>query len=603
MNPGALVDFHGRPGLVESSGDKLVIRVAGEEAKKVRPKDVTLIHPGPVGGLDGLELPPEGVEDAWRILTDGPASLRDLAELMFGDFTPAAAWSAWRMVREGVYFEGTPERVAARPAEAVRQTIESRNERHQRHAAWRDFIGRVSRGGWIEEDRPFLAEIEQVARVSRGACRALTELGSAQTAPNAHALLLKIGYWDASVNPYPARLGVEVGDPAQSAGELPPENRRDLTGLETFAIDDEDTTDPDDAMSVERGRLWVHVADAAALIPPDCPLDLEARGRGGTLYLPERINRMLPDEATLRLALGLAEVSPALSFSFSLDGGGAPRDVEITPSLIRARRVSYERAEPMLATGPLAELQAAAGLFRARRMARGAVPLLLPEVKVRAVNGSVTIRPLPRLQSRDLVAELMLMAGEAAARYALEHGIPLPYTTQPPPEAVDGPPPATLSQMYAWRKKFPRSVMKSAPEPHAGLGLERYAQATSPLRRYLDLVVHQQMRAHLAGRAPLTASEVLDRVGAAESVLGSLRRAERLSNRHWTLVYLTQNPDWTGRGVVVELRGRRAVVMIPELGFDALMNLPFEAAPDQEVTLARPDIDLPELAVTFTISG
>ena len=107
----------------------------------------------------------------------------------------------------------------------------------------------------------------------------------------------------------------------------------------------------------------------------------------------------------------------------------------------------------------------------------------------------------------------------------------------------------------------------------------------------------------MAGRAPLTASQVLDRVGAAEAVSGSLRRAERLSNRHWTLVYLMKNPGWTGRGVVVELRGRRGVVMIPDLGLDTPANLPFEAALDQDVTLTRPDVDLPELAVTFTISG
>ena len=603
MNPGALVDFHGRPGVVQSAGDRLVIRVPGEGEKKVRPKDVTVIHPGPVDGFEGLDLPADDVEDAWRILAGSPASLRDLAELLFGDFTPAAAWSAWRMVREGVYFEGVPERVTARSADAVRQTIESRRERSQRQAAWSDFIGRLARGGWIGDDRPFLAEIEQVARGGRGACRALAELGSAQTAPNAHALLLKIGYWNETVNPYPGRLGVETGDPAPCGGEFPQETRRDLTGLETFAIDDEDTSDPDDAMSVEGERLWVHVADAAGLIPPDSPLDIEARGRGATLYLPERISRMLPDEQTMRLALGLDEISPALSFSFSLDEGGSPREVEITPSLIRARRLTYEQAEGMLAAGPLAELRAAADLFRSRRMARGAVPLALPEVKVRAAEGRVTIRPLPRLQSRELVAELMLMTGEAAARYALDHDIPFPFPTQAQPEAPQESLPATLAHMYAWRKKLSRSAMKSAPGPHAGLGLELYAQATSPLRRYLDLVVHQQLRAHLAGRAPLTASQVLDRVGAAEAVSGSLRRAERLSNRHWTLVYLMKNPGWTGRGVVVELRGRRGVVMIPELGLDTPVNLPFEAEPDQDVTLTRPDVDLPELAVTFTISG
>ena len=89
----------------------------------------------------------------------------------------------------------------------------------------------------------------------------------------------------------------------------------DLTHLPAFAIDNAWTTDPDDALSLEGpNRLWVHVADVAALVLPDSPADLEARNRAASLYLPEMTVPMLPAEASERLALGIGDVSPALSF-------------------------------------------------------------------------------------------------------------------------------------------------------------------------------------------------------------------------------------------------------------------------------------------------
>lgn len=68
-----------------------------------------------------------------------------------------------------------------------------------------------------------------------------------------------------------------------------------------------------------------------------------------------------------------------------------------------------------------------------------------------------------------------------------------------------------------------------------------------PLRRYLDLVVHQQLRAHLRAEAGLSEQALMERVGAADAVSGSVRWAERNAINHWTLVYLQQNPDWQGR--------------------------------------------------------
>lgn len=85
------------------------------------------------------------------------------------------------------------------------------------------------------------------------------------------------------VNPHPRRLNMPATDPTVSFPPLPDEPRLDLTHLPAFAIDDAGNQDPDDALSVDGDRIWVHVADVAALIQPDSPADLEARPRRDAL--------------------------------------------------------------------------------------------------------------------------------------------------------------------------------------------------------------------------------------------------------------------------------------------------------------------------------
>jgi exoribonuclease-2 len=268
---------------------------------------------------------------------------------------------------------------------------------------------------------------------------------------------------------------------------------------------------------------------------------------------------------------------------------------------VRVSRLSYEQVEQCLGEAPFAQLWEIAQRYRERRRAQGAAFIALPEAQVRVVGAEVTIRALPRLRSRELVMEAMLMAGEAAASFALERDLPFPYSTQPPPEERQEP--ASLAAMYAYRRRLRRSQMKSVPEPHAGLGLESYAQVTSPLRRYLDLVAHQQIRAYLAGRPLLGAQEVLARVGAAEAVIGNVRKAERSSVRHWTLVYLMQRPDWTGEGVLVDRAEHRGVVLIPHLALETRVRVPPDVPLDGRVELALTGVDLPELAAFFRVEG
>jgi exoribonuclease-2 len=596
---GSLVLYKNRPARVAHVGERLEIELDEGKTLKVRPKDVVLLHPGPLQSLGDLQAPDGEVETAWELLAGGTTSLPELAELAYGTYTPATAWAAWQLVAEGLYFRGTPESVEACASEEVARVRAARQARIADELVWTAFLERL-RGGQVQpEDHRYLKEVEALALGQRTTSRVLHALGRAESPEKAHALLLRLGYWDHTVDPYPQRLKVLTEPPAIALPALPQEARRDLTHLPAFAIDDEGNQDPDDALSLEDGRLWVHVADVAALVPPDSAADLEARARGANLYLPEGIVPMLPSMVTQLLGLGLAEISPALSFGLDLNPVGEVVGVEVVPSWVRVTRLTYDEVETRLAEDPFKRLYHLAQVSEARRRARGAIAIELPEVKVLVQDGHVTLHPLLPLRSRMLVQEAMLMAGEAIARYAIEHGIPFPFTTQDPPEA--GEHPEGLAGMYALRRTLKRSQQTNVPAPHTGLGLEVYARVTSPLRRYLDLVGHQQLRASLHGTHLLGEQELLERAGAAEAVLGNTRQAEVLACRHWTLVYLLQHPDWHGEGILVEKRDRRGTVLIPTLSLETRVPLRQDLALNSPVFLTLNGINVAELAVYFQL--
>lgn len=595
-----LVLYKNKPGIVQNADKKVDIKLIDGQTLSVRPKDVQLLHPGPVRHFNELTTPDGDAEVAWELLSGETTTLPDLAELAFDEYTPASAWAVWQLVEDGLYFSGDVETIAAHTAVTVNEIKEVRAAKEREEAEWNAFLARIGQNDFAPEDGRFLEDVVVLALGKRSNSRTLKALGQSETAENAHAFLLKIKYWDETVNPYPSRLEVNLDPPGGHLPALPEEARRDLTHLPAFAIDDEGSTDADDALSWENGRIWVHVADVAALIPPDSPADLEARDRAANLYLPETTIRMLPEEATDTLALGRSERSPALSIGLDVAEDATITNVEIVPSWVRATKLSYAAADEQMDEPPFAQMAAIADAFEARRNANGAINIDLPEVRIRLDdNGEIDIRPIRPLRSRNMVREAMLMAGEAAAQYAIAHNIPLPFTTQDAPKG-DVDTPDTPSGMFARRMAMNRSQQSTQPGKHTGLGMEPYVQCTSPLRRYLDLVVHQQLRAHLAGQPLLDDGQIMERIGATQAIIGNLRRAERQSNAHWTLVYLQRHPDWLGEGIVIEQRGKRSTVLIPELDWEAQVYMKDDVGLDTAVTLKLNSVQLPTLEAHFS---
>lgn len=599
----ALVLYKTQPAKVVKTGAKIEIVLPTGRHIRVRAKDITLLHPGPVKSLSELNAEPTtDVESVWALLAGTTLSLAELSDWLYDDFSPATAWQAWQYVTDGLYFSGSPAQITAHTEAHVTVEKTARAAKAAEKSAWQAFLARVQRRQLEAGDTDYLKDAEALALGNAATSRVLRTLKRPETPESAHKLLLDLHVWTPKINPYPARFGLPTTPPTAPIPDLPDEHRRDLTTLAAFAIDDANSNDPDDAISWDGERLWVHIADAAALISEDSAADLTARARGANLYLPDGTVPMLPPAATEKLALGLSEVSPALSFALTIAADGTPTCTEIVPTWVRVTRMSYTEADTQLNTPALAPLWRIAQNAQRRRVANNAIELDLPEVKVRVSDdGTIRITPLPPLKSRTVVREAMLLCGEALASFAIENDFPLPFSVQPPPDFSEDFPPG-LAGMFARRKKMRPGAVTRAPEPHAGLGLPHYTQATSPLRRYGDLVAHQQIRRFLRGDTPFSVDDLLTKLAAARDVSGDVRRVERLSNQHWTLVYFLQNPDWQGDGVVVEKQGNRHTIIIPELDYEFRKHLRSDVPLNATVSVQVVDVDLPQLQAFFTVS-
>lgn len=600
LRPGSLVLYKIHPAIVSEVADKIEIQLAGGKSKRVRDKDVTLLHPGPLSSLGALQAGEPAIEEAWELLEGEQIGLSDLAEFLYGEFSPATAWGAWEILQDGLYFEGDADKIRRRSEEDISAERDARNAKQRAESEWQDFLERVERAELEDEDRKKLADVERVALGAAEHSRILGAFDVAETPEAAHQFLIRCGYWQPHENPWPKRAGarlepVEIGVP-----DLSEEPRRDLTHLEAWAIDDAGNEDPDDAISLDGDRLWVHVADVAALVRPGGHMDMAAQERSANLYLPEHIHTMLPAKVTHLLGLGLVEKSPALSFGFSFDGEQVT-DIEVVPSWVQVTRSTYDEIDTRMHEQPFAAISKITDAFRAKRLARGAARIDLPEVSVRVIDGEVVIRPLPKLASRDMVTDAMLMAGEAAARFANANGVAIPYAMQPSPDEARTP--QGMAEMFAYRRLFKPSRASMEPDAHFGLGLEVYARATSPLRRYADLVVHQQLRAFVTDGKPLAADAVLEKIASLDSAGATIRRAERLSNLHWKLVHLSRNPSWQGEAVVVALEERKTMVILPEFALETKLRASPEHQLDQILKVGVREVDVPSQAVYFRVLG
>jgi exoribonuclease-2 len=321
---------------------------------------------------------------------------------------------------------------------------------------------------------------------------------------------------------------------------------------------------------------------------------------------------MLSPEALDLFALNSAlfdGLSPALSFKIKLKQDLNIDETELFPSLIRVNCLSYEEADALIAgdrgssaeSGVLAVLAELAERNVDRRLDTGAIILELPEVHIHAEPGRIFIKPLSSYRSADMVRECMIWAGEAAARWAMQRQLPFPYISQEagelPNRRLEG-----LAGAWQLRRCMRPRLLTVKPSVHWGLGLDQYTQVTSPLRRYVDLLCHQQIRAYIQGRQVLREEEILLRAAAADAAAVAVNRAEKASRAHWIAAYLSDKKDSVWDGVVLDRKENKGTVMIPNLGLETQVSLRGKEEPNDQVRLSLLAVKIHEGEAVFTLS-
>ncbi len=324
-----------------------------------------------------------------------------------------------------------------------------------------------------------------------------------------------------------------------------PGERLDFRKKFVMTIDPDSARDFDDALSLERDDsgnrvLGVHIADVSHFVRKGSPLDKEAKARGTSVYLPDLVIPMIPEQ----LSNGVCSLKPnedrlAFSVFMTLDNGGKVIKSEFAKTIIHSKvRLTYGQALSILEGKKdpsvnvdgtdklLKEFHAIAQKFRSERFARNALNLDMPECEVVLdKSGRMTgVRLLENDISHQLIEECMVAANEAVARELANEGMPIisRFHDNPQPKKIEdlqatlagmGHQPGDLSNpsnlaafltrtaddplahsiKIAVLRSMQRAVYTAQERGHFGLAKAHYAHFTSPIRRYPDLVLHRQL--------------------------------------------------------------------------------------------------------------
>jgi ribonuclease R len=368
-------------------------------------------------------------------------------------------------------------------------------------------------------------------------------------------------------------------------------NREDFTDLKTFTIDPSDAKDLDDAISVKKDKnnyhLWVHIADVSGAVEKNSFIDLEARERGCTTYLPNETYFMLPEDITQLLSLGEGKNSPAVTVYINFDKKGKPIRKKFYKSLIKSdKRFSYKEVQKILDGKNTSDFKSnleiaseLAKILSEKRRNEGYLDFFREEVNIEFENSHPkSIYPIEELWSHRIIEQFMLAANESVAEKLEGQKMPGIYRIHEEPEKSELEQfrrlvenlgfnlPSTkrkdLSNFLDEIKKSPyRRIlnyellrcMKKAryiarPEPHYGLGSRLYTHFTSPIRRYPDLIVHRLLFGQAYSEEEL--KSIADHSTEQEWKSGA---AEKDITNFFILRYLEENTEQEFRGMITNV--------------------------------------------------
>lgn len=342
---------------------------------------------------------------------------------------------------------------------------------------------------------------------------------------------------------------------ANEVSEADMAGRRDLRNVQMVTIDGEDAKDLDDAVSLtkegELYKLGVHIADVTNYVQENSALDWEAKKRGTSVYLVDRVIPMLPHTLSNGICSLNAGVDRlALSCLMTINKKGEVVEHDICESVIRVdRRMSYTSVKKILEDKDEAEckeyealipmfeeMKELAAILREKRRKRGSIDFDFPETKIilDRQGHPLEIKPYDRNVATKIIEDFMLIANETVAQHFYWMELPFVYRTH------DNPDPEKIAKLSTFIRNFGYSIkskqeevhpkelqkllanIEDTPEEalisrltlrsmkqakytvectgHFGLACQFYCHFTSPIRRYPDLQIHRIIKEQLRGR-------------------------------------------------------------------------------------------------------
>ena len=281
---------------------------------------------------------------------------------------------------------------------------------------------------------------------------------------------------------------------------------KDLTSLKTYIIDSEDPHEVDDAISLEINNnvknIWIHLSYPSKLFEFNSEIDLNAKKRSSSLYLIDKCISMLPKNIIEQANLKENKVSETLSACIELNENGSIKNYKIIEAIIKPNyEFTYEDTNEILELEPKEEYELILlnKLLKKSfdyRKNKGAITFNNTYSKILYNNNSVSFDTIEITEAHNLVSEAMILMGNITSDYLRKNNIPAPFRSQ----KINCDSKNILDRnfnspvKYIILKQFiGKSFISLKSDIHETLGLDSYVQTTSPLRRYLDLLVQRQL--------------------------------------------------------------------------------------------------------------
>ncbi len=550
------------------------------------------------------------IRELWEfsLLERDSYTVKDLASFYFGDSCSEDEFSAMRrlLLADHLYFKRKDDLFFPQSAEYVESLIHKMDvekDRKDKNERLADYFRKVMSGiippmtPEVEDIIPSLIDVAVKKSDSQKYKETMSvfQLSGITSNRAAFDILVKVGIFSADENLLLRYYEVETEFPDDVTDEC----RRvitadssasydgydDFTNLNVISIDDEYTKDVDDAINVEKVgdnyHVAVHIADISRLVRKDSLIDIEAKKRGTSIYLPDLTINMLPpalpeDKAGLVAGQGRC----AMSFCFVLDPQANLLDFSIKKSIIKvSHRYRYDDGEELLAKdSDVATLYALASMLLKKRLEKGAVYAPFPRVVVHVSDGLPVIKKdLPTAPLQILVSEFMILANSCLGEYCFRNNIPAFFRNQETPkekvpEDMDL---ASMYNLHQIRKYLKKVCISTESHGHYALGISHYVQATSPLRRYMDLVMQRQVKHFIDTGKPLyTVNDLGELILELDLARSTAEHIERKSKHYWILKYLEQLGRTEQRAIVLRLTSRGIHVQLCDLLLEAEVPRP-----------------------------